>query len=184
MSELIRRGEVRLLVGTRGLLGEGWDCPAVNTLVDLTTVATASGTQQLRGRTLRLDPAWPDKVAHNWSVVCLIPSDVDLDDGSESARLRRRHSHLWGLSADGDGRIVSGVAHALPTEAVESWERVLDKDASTSVADLDALLHGSRPTRGETRLEWRIGDPYEPHEREAIAVRRTPRAPLLRTGRA
>ncbi|NKF33078.1 hypothetical protein HER21_42400, partial [Pseudomonas sp. BGM005] len=28
------------------------------------------------------------------------------------------------------------------------------------------------------------GDPYESHEREVIAVRRTPRAPLLRTGQA
>lgn len=184
VSELIRRGDVRLLVGTRGLLGEGWDCPAVNTLIDLTTVATSSGTQQLRGRTLRLDPDWPEKVAHNWSVVCLIPSDVDLDDSSEPARLRRRHSHLWGLSADGDGRIVSGLGHALPTAVAEAWERVLDKDTSTSIGDLEALLREQWPTRSSTRGEWRIGERYEPREREVVAVRRAPRAPLLRTGQA
>ena len=181
VSELIRRGDVRLLVGTRGLLGEGWDCPAVNTLIDLTTVATSSGTQQLRGRTLRLDPAWPEKVAHNWSVSCLIPPRIDLDDGSEPARLRRRHSHLWGLSADGDGRIVSGLGHALPTAAAEMWERMLDKDPLTSIADLDAVLRAHWPTRSQTRDEWRIGAPYEPHEREVVAVRRTSRSPLLRT---
>lgn len=184
VSELIRRGDVRLLIGTRGLLGEGWDCPAVNTLIDLTTVATSSGTQQLRGRTLRLDPAWAEKVAHNWSVVCLIPSDVDLDDSSEPGRLRRRHSHLWGLSADGDGRIVSGLGHALPTAAFDAWERVLDKDASTSIGDLDALLRERWPTRSRTRSEWRIGERYEPREREVVAVRRTSRAPLLRTAQA
>lgn len=184
VSELIRRGDVRLLVGTRGLLGEGWDCPAVNTLIDLTTVATSSGTQQLRGRTLRLDPDWPEKVAHNWSVVCLIPSDVDLDDSSEPGRLRRRHSHLWGLSADGDGRIVSGLGHALPTAAFDAWERVLDKDASTSIGDLDVLLRERWPTRSSTRTEWRIGDRYEPRERQVVAVRRTSRAPLLRTAQA
>lgn len=184
VSDLIRRGEVRLLVGTRGLLGEGWDCPAVNTLIDLTTVATASGTQQLRGRTLRLDPAWPDKVAHNWSVVCLIPSDVDLDDCAESERLHRRHSHLWGPSADGDGRIVSGAGHALPTAAIDAWHRVLDKDASTSVADLDGILRAHWPTRSETRAQWRIGEAYDPREREVVGVRRAPRSPLLRTGQA
>lgn len=184
VSELIRRGHVRLLVGTRGLLGEGWDCPAVNTLIDLTTVATASGTQQLRGRTLRLDPAWTGKVAHNWSVVCLIPSDVDLDDGSESDRLRRRHSHLWGLSADGDGRIVSGVRHALPAAGLDAWQRVLDKDPSISIADLDALLHEQRPTRSETRSQWRIGEPYRPREREVVTVRRSARSPLLLTRQA
>jgi superfamily II DNA or RNA helicase len=181
VSELIRRGDVRLLVGTRGLLGEGWDCPTVNTLIDLTTVATSSGTQQLRGRTLRLDPAWSEKVAHNWSVVCLIPSDVDLDDSSEPSRLRRRHSHLWGLSADGDGRIVSGLGHALPTAAFDAWERVLAKDTSTSIEDLDSLLRERWPTRSSTRSEWRIGETYVPREREVVTVRRTSRAPLLRT---
>lgn len=182
VSELIRRGDVRLLVGTRGLLGEGWDCPAINTLIDLTTVATSSGTQQLRGRTLRLDPAWPEKVAHNWSVVCLIPSQVDLDDGSESGRLRRRHSHLWGLSAGGDGRIVSGLGHALTAPAIEAWGRVLEKDPSTSIEDLDALVHEQWPSRKSTREEWRIGDAYRSHERETIAIRRSSRAPLLRAG--
>lgn len=180
VSELIRRGDVRLLVGTRGLLGEGWDCPAVNTLIDLTTVATSSGTQQLRGRTLRLDPAWPEKVAHNWSVVCLIPSDVDLDDGSESARLRRRHSHLWGLSAEGDGRIVSGLGHALTARAIEAWDRVRDKDPSTAIEDIDSLQREQWPPRGRTRQEWRIGEPYAPRERETLSIRRNPRAPLLR----
>ncbi|WP_431071213.1 DEAD/DEAH box helicase family protein [Microbacterium phyllosphaerae] len=182
VSELIRRGHVRLLIGTRGLLGEGWDCPSVNTLVDLTTVATSSGTQQLRGRTLRLDPAWPEKVAHNWSVVCLIPSHVDLDDGSESGRLRRRHSHLWGLSAEGDGRIVSGLGHALSPSAIEAWKRVLDKDPSTSTGDIDAVLRENSPSRSRTREEWRIGDAYRPQQRETIALRRTSRAPLLRAG--
>ncbi|MEV8174685.1 hypothetical protein [Microbacterium sp. NPDC079176] len=180
VSELIRRGDVRLLVGTRGLLGEGWDCPSVNTLVDLTTVATSSGTQQLRGRTLRLDPAWPEKVAHNWSVVCLIPSHVDLDDASESLRLRRRHSHLWGLSAEGDGRIVSGLGHVLTAPAVEAWTRVLDKDPSTTIADLGALVRAQWPSRSRTREEWRIGEPYRAHERETVSIRRTTRAPLLR----
>lgn len=182
VSELIRRGEVRLLVGTRGLLGEGWDCPAVNTLIDLTTVATSSGTQQLRGRSLRLDPAWREKVAHNWSVVCLIPSDVDLDDRSESDRLRRRHSHLWGLGADRTGRIVSGIGHALPSPVADAWERVLDKDPSSSIAEVDRMLREGWPTRSATREEWRIGESYTPREREVVSVRGTAGAPLLRTG--
>ena len=33
-------GAVRVLVGTRALLGEGWDCPPVNVVVDLTSAAT------------------------------------------------------------------------------------------------------------------------------------------------
>ncbi|MFK3836332.1 DEAD/DEAH box helicase family protein [Microbacterium sp. NPDC087868] len=181
VSELIRRGEVRVLVGTRGLLGEGWDCPAVNTLIDLTAVATSSATQQLRGRTLRLDPGWPEKVAHNWSVACLIPADVALDDASEPDRLRRKHSHLWGLNADGDGRIVSGLAHALPSAAAQAFEAVLDKHPDASIRGVDDLLRAAWPARATTRAEWRIGEPYTSRERDEITVRQVAAAPLLRT---
>ena len=78
ISELVAAGDIRIIVGTRGLLGEGWDCPAVNTLVDLTTVTTSAAVQQLRGRTIRIDPGWEGKVSHNWSVVCLLPGDDGL----------------------------------------------------------------------------------------------------------
>ncbi|MFF7293117.1 DEAD/DEAH box helicase family protein [Microbacterium sp. NPDC008134] len=181
VSELLRRSEVRVLVGTRGLLGEGWDCPAVNTLIDLTAVATSSATQQLRGRTLRLDPEWPEKVAHNWSVACLIPADVALDDTSEPDRLRRKHSHLWGPSGDGDGRIVSGLAHAMPSDAIRELEDVLDKHPDASIRGVDDRLRAAWPARTATRSEWRIGEPYAARERDEITVRQVASAPLLRT---
>ena len=47
-------------VTARGLLGEGWDAPAVNCLVDMTVAATSVSVRQMRGRSLRLDP---DRVA-------------------------------------------------------------------------------------------------------------------------
>ncbi|WP_273117456.1 DEAD/DEAH box helicase family protein, partial [Actinomyces dentalis] len=78
VSRLVAEGRVRLVVGTRGLLGEGWDCPAVNTLVDLTTVTTSTAVAQLRGRVMRLDASWPGKVAHTWSVTCLLPAGAGL----------------------------------------------------------------------------------------------------------
>ena len=97
VSELVAAGKVRLVVGTRGLLGEGWDCPAVNTLIDLTAATTSASTQQLRGRTMRLDPGWVDKVAHNWSVTCLLPSHPRLRSNPDLNRLRRKAEHLWSL---------------------------------------------------------------------------------------
>ena len=54
-------------IGTRALLGEGWDAPAVNVVIDLTAAATPTSVVQARGRALRLDPQWPGKVADNWA---------------------------------------------------------------------------------------------------------------------
>lgn len=179
VSELIRRGDVRALVGTRGLLGEGWDCPSVNTLIDLTSVATSSATQQLRGRTLRLDPAWPHKVAHNWSVACLIPPDVALDDLAEPRRLRRKHSHLWGLDADDPSRIVSGLEHALTADAADGLERVLSKDPTVVVEDLNRITVSALPPRDRTHADWEIGQPYVSRERDVVSVRDSRTAPSL-----
>ncbi|MFD6700809.1 MULTISPECIES: DEAD/DEAH box helicase [unclassified Microbacterium] len=183
VSALMSAGSVRLIVGTRGLLGEGWDCPAVNTLIDLTTVTTSTGAPQLRGRTLRLDPGWPGKVAHNWSVSCLIPADVALDDATEPRRLTRRHGHLLGLSADDDGRIVRGLGNALSHEARALLHRVLGKEPAASVDDLGDLVRTEVLPRAATRAAWRIGEPYVAQERETLAVRSSSATALIPTTR-
>ncbi len=182
VSELIRLGIVRVLVGTRGLLGEGWDCPSVNTLIDLTAVATSTGTQQLRGRTLRLDPAWPGKVAHNWSVACLIPAAVELDSDIETQRLRRRHGHLWGLSADDDTRIVSGLAHALPAPAIDALDAVLGKVDGATASRINDETFARARTRAQTRSDWRIGEPWGSLERDVVSIRTDSEARMLRAG--
>jgi hypothetical protein len=82
-------------VGTRGILGEGWDSVTLNTLIDLTSVTTSTGVQQLRGRSIRKDPDWPRKVAHNWDVICVAP---EFDRGqADLRRLVQRHSRYWGI---------------------------------------------------------------------------------------
>ena len=61
----------KCLIGTRGLLGEGWDASRINVLIDMTTVTTGMSINQLRGRSIRLDSNWKEKVANNWDIVCL-----------------------------------------------------------------------------------------------------------------
>ena len=33
MTELFERGEIEILIGTKSLLGEGWDSPCINALI-------------------------------------------------------------------------------------------------------------------------------------------------------
>ena len=151
VSELVAAGEVRLVVGTRGLLGEGWDCPAVNTLIDLTAATTSASTQQLRGRTMRLDPGWADKVAHNWSVTCLLPSHPRLRSNPDLNRLRRKAEHLWSLvriddpasapvSASGEPCDAPVVETGLDAMLPPVQRRLLDKlDDGAAPEDIDAL---------------------------------------------
>ena len=71
ITEFFQEGLTKCLIGTRGLLGEGWDASRINVLVDLTTVTTSMSINQLRGRSIRLDSNWEEKVANNWDIVCL-----------------------------------------------------------------------------------------------------------------
>src|SRR5699024_11870622 len=81
-------------------------------------ISTASSTQQLRGRTLRLDPAWQEKVAHNWSVTCLLGRQIDLDGSADVGRLDRKLNTMWGISLDDGVAVVKGVSHTLTR-----WQR-------------------------------------------------------------
>lgn len=97
MTSLFDRGVIRCMIGTRGIFGEGWDSLSLNTLIDLTSVTTSASVQQLRGRTIRLDPNWKRKVAHNWDVIC-VGRDFERGD-VDFKRFVKRHGQYWGLIA-------------------------------------------------------------------------------------
>ena len=106
ITALFALGEVNLLVGTRSLLGEGWDAPWINTLVLATGVGSYALSSQMRGRAIRSLPDDPDKTANIWHLVCLDPEAGD--GGDDLTTLERRFTAFMGLSADGR-RIETGL---------------------------------------------------------------------------
>src|SRR3954470_9425649 len=154
-------GTTQVVVGTRGLLGEGWDAPVLNVLVDLTTVAADVSVRQMRGRAIRLDPADPDKLASNWDVVCVAP---DLARGTaDYERFVRRHAHLQAPCED--GWIETGVSPVPPT--LSPYLPPPDSDF--------LMLNGAAVARATDRLgarnRWGIGEPYVGEEVPVLLVR-------------
>lgn len=139
-------GAVRVLVATRGLVGEGWDHPALDVLVDLSEVSAAGAVTQLRGRALRLDPARPDKLASLWDVAVVHPAvSTDWD------RFRRRHARWWG--PDAAGGVVTGAAKVHPRAG---------SPLLPSPAELPTLNAESERAVGDvaaTRAAWATVDP-------------------------
>lgn len=177
VTDLFERGLTQCLVGTRGLFGEGWDALSLNTLIDLTAVTTSTGVQQLRGRSLRLDPAWPRKVAHNWDVVCTSNrfdrGDVDL------RRFAARHHHTWGiivrqtmadlsnaierasagllLGSPLQGQIVRGVAHV----DVELADELAFRDFKMiQLPRVTQRMLAAVKQRERVYDLWEVGEPY------------------------
>ncbi len=112
-TRLLTEGVTRCLVGTHHLLGEGWDCPAVNCVVDLTGISASMTVNQVRGRALRPDPADPGKVASLWEVLPLAPGIGGGDRMLDV--LKTRHAHTLGI--DPEGRIRAGVSRIHPAFA-------------------------------------------------------------------
>jgi hypothetical protein len=162
ITELFQQGVTKCLVGTRGLLGEGWDAHTVNVLVNLAVVTTPMSVNQLRGRSIRLDPADPEKLADNWDIVCIAPEFAKgLDD---YARFIDRHKATFGLTDDGAIEKGVGHVHAALTEL-----RPEGVEGSAEVLNAEML---SRPARrDEFRRLWRIGEPYVPTPIRAVEAR-------------
>ena len=152
ITEFLERGLTRCLVGTRGLLGEGWDALTVNTLVDLTIAATEMTVNQLRGRAIRLNPADPGKVANIWDVVCLAP---EFEKGlTDYYRLARKHNHYYGLCDD--GAIEYGLGHIHP-----ALKEVGPEDVAMNAHVLNAEMVARCADRQKIYDQWKVGEPYE-----------------------
>lgn len=149
-TRLLTEGVTRCLVGTRHLLGEGWDCPAVCCVIDLTGITASVTVQQVRGRALRPDPADPSKVASLWDVVALAPGVPDGD--RMLRRLRERHQHTFGV--DGQGRIITGVARIDPR--LTGTVGAVAAEAEALQARMTERVHG----RAETARHWAVGQDY------------------------
>lgn len=150
VTRFFEDGHCRVLVGTRALLGEGWDAKPITGLVDATAVTTLTSVVQTRGRALRIDPGWPEKVAVNWSLVCV--SDAHPKGGNDWDRLVRKHVGFLGL--DDEGQIIDGVAHLDPTFS----PYVPPPVSEFAAANARALVRSEQ--RVGIRDQWRVGEEY------------------------
>jgi superfamily II DNA or RNA helicase len=137
-------GGTRALVGTRGLLGEGWDAPAITSLVDLTTATTPTAVTQTRGRALRIDPADPDKVALIWSVVAVFEGHV----AGANDWLRFARKHVGYFTIDEHGDVVDGVA------GVDSAFSGFHAPPVADFASVDARMLVRAEDRALVRRRW------------------------------
>ncbi len=127
VTALFTRGDIQILVGTQSLLGEGWDAPALNSLVLASNTASFMLSNQMRGRAIRTEAGNPGKVANIWHLATIEPpakgalaETVDLlnwgylmDDGpaglSDGALLGRRFRAFEGISNSASTLIESGI---------------------------------------------------------------------------
>ncbi|AUI85676.1 type III restriction endonuclease subunit R [Vibrio azureus] len=126
-TELLCEGHIKTLVGTRSLLGEGWDAPVINSLILASSVGSFMLTNQMRGRAIRIDKEDREKVSSVWHLVAIDrKSYFGLIDYSN---LTKRFDTFVGLAEKGKSiengfeRLDSGL----------SWYIASDNDTNNAV---------------------------------------------------
>lgn len=100
VTEVFSQGHMQVLIGTKSLLGEGWDSPCINSLILASFVGSFMLSNQMRGRAIRVFKQNPEKTSNIWHLVCLSPGQgkEDAEENSEDfALLKRRMEHFLGL---------------------------------------------------------------------------------------
>ena len=83
VGKLFEQGKIQILVGTKSLLGEGWDSPCINSLILASFVGSFVLSNQMRGRAIRIDKNDPNKAANIWHLVTVEPEHLMKETLSE-----------------------------------------------------------------------------------------------------
>lgn len=71
LTQLFQDGYIQVIIGTKSLLGEGWDAPCVNSLILASFVGSFMLSNQMRGRAIRVWPDNPNKTSNIWHLVSI-----------------------------------------------------------------------------------------------------------------
>lgn len=108
VTRIFTEGSMQLLIGTKSLLGEGWDAPCINSLILASFVGSYMLSNQMRGRAIRVMKGQPDKTSNVWHLIC-VPEESDVirtktteEVSTDFALLKRRMENFMGLHYEKD----------------------------------------------------------------------------------
>lgn len=104
LTQLFQEGYIQVIIGTKSLLGEGWDAPCVNSLILASFVGSFMLSNQMRGRAIRVWPDNPNKTSNIWHLVSinLSPKKWFEIQNAEEKYDETLELQLYGLSPDLD----------------------------------------------------------------------------------
>lgn len=106
ITQVFKKGDIEVLVGTKALLGEGWDAPFINSLVLASFVGSYVSSNQMRGRAIRTQKNNKNKTSNIWHLACI---DTTTSDGGDDIQLlKRRFNSFVGITLTGEVHIGNG----------------------------------------------------------------------------
>ena len=127
VTQLFQTGEIEVLLGTKSLLGEGWDAPAINALILASFVGSFVLSNQMRGRAIRAQQGNKDKTANIWHLVCA--DSTSATGGDDLKLLKRRFKSFVGVSLRQEPEIENGIGRFDLPENINNVGEISRKNA-------------------------------------------------------
>lgn len=127
VTQIFQLGEIEILIGTKSLLGEGWDAPAINALILASFVGSFVLSNQMRGRAIRAQNGNQNKTGKIWHLVCIDPTSAM--GGDDFELLKRRFRSFVGVSFKEEPAIENGVGRLNLPENIYHKEEAERKNA-------------------------------------------------------
>ncbi|SDX76799.1 Type III restriction enzyme, res subunit [Lutibacter oricola] len=139
ITNLFERGIIKILVGTKSLLGEGWDAPSINSLILASNIGSFVSSNQMRGRAIRVNGE--HKTGHIWHLASVDSSNPT--GGDDIEKLTQRFESFVGLS-EHDNSIKNGIGRI---ELPQSFDEV-------EVQKFNALTFEKASNRNVLKTNW------------------------------
>ncbi len=107
VTQLFEAGKIEILIGTKALLGEGWDAPAINSLILASFVGSFVMSNQMRGRAIRVQNGNLSKTSNIWHLVTV--DSTSFNGGDDFDLMQRRFRGFVGVSFREEASIENGI---------------------------------------------------------------------------
>ncbi|WP_179317101.1 DEAD/DEAH box helicase family protein [Winogradskyella undariae] len=174
ITQLFEAGYIKVLIGTKSLLGEGWDAPSINSLILASFIGSFVSSNQMRGRAIRKDANQPNKTGNIWHLACVDPTV--LDGGKEVDTLKRRFEAFVGVTNSTIPFISNGferldIPDEIPVDAIETlniatlnhakkrvlvtekWNNAIGKGTKLT-KEIKVLHSGNRPFKAQKQIYY------------------------------
>lgn len=126
VTQIFQRGEIEILIGTKSLLGEGWDAPAINSLILASFVGSFVLSNQMRGRAIRTQNGNGNKTGNIWHLACIDPTSPT--GGDDFELLKRRFRSFVGITFKEFLGIENGFGRLNISENIHHKEEEVEKN--------------------------------------------------------
>lgn len=144
MTKVFGDGLINILIGTKALLGEGWDSPCINSLILASFVGSFMLSNQMRGRAIRTDRNDPDKTANIWHLVTLPPPGIDTEGADDFSVLKRRCSGFLAPAYNSD----------IIENGTERFDFLPEKAEDINIEEVNAKMLSTSADRTAMKSRW------------------------------